>query len=68
MVKTNTLLRKKNFREIKKNWKQFLAVILIAALAITLFSGLTASWKTLERRVNKLNSQGNMLDFNYLYQ
>ena len=62
MVKTNTLLRKKNFREIKKNWKQFLAVILIAALAITLFSGLTASWKTLERRVNKLNSQGNMLD------
>lgn len=62
MVKTNALLRKKNFREIKKNWKQFLAVILIAALAITLFSGLTASWKTLERRVNKLNSQGNMLD------
>ena len=62
MVRTNSLLGKTNLREIKHNWPQFLAVILIAALAVSLFTGLTASYLTLEKRLNYLHEETNMLD------
>lgn len=62
MVKTSKLLRKINIREVKNNWPQFLAVIFIAFLAITLFSGLTSSWKTLDKRLATLNNDANTLD------
>ena len=43
MVK-RSILGIKVAREIKSNWKQYLSVILIAALAVTLFTGIWANY------------------------
>ena len=56
------VLRKRVKREIRTSFKQFVSVILIAALAITLFCGLTANYKKLERRVNLLYESTNVAD------
>jgi len=62
MARTNSILFKKTNREIVINYKQFLAIILIAALAICLYTGLIANYKVLEKRVNTLYDQGNIAD------
>ncbi len=62
MVTTGATLFKKTARDIVKNWKQFLAVIIIAALAVCLFTGFTANSKALTARVNKLYDAGNIAD------
>lgn len=56
------ILLKKIKREIKTNFKQFLALILIAGLAVTLFVGLVANAKSLKMRVNSLYELGNIAD------
>ncbi len=49
-------------REIKKNWTQFLAIISIGAIAVTLFVGLEANSVSLTSRVNQTYDEGNMAD------
>lgn len=61
------VLRKRIKREIRTSFKQFISVILIAALAITLFCGLTANYKKLERRVDKLYEASNVADLWIFY-
>ncbi|MFA5283335.1 MAG: FtsX-like permease family protein [Bacilli bacterium] len=61
-VTTNRLLNRKMFRELKNGWKQFFAIIFIAALAVTLYTGLSANSLSLEKRVNELYEGGNIAD------
>lgn len=65
-MKTHRIFLKKIIRSIKENWKNFIAVIVISFLALALFSGLTANYKTLQRRVDKLYRDGNIADI-YVY-
>ena len=57
----NYLLRKM-FRDLKIGWKQFLAIVFISTLSITLYVGLSSNAKSLETRVNTLYEGGNMAD------
>ncbi|MBO4737260.1 MAG: ABC transporter permease, partial [Bacilli bacterium] len=56
------LLAKLGLREIKNNWKQFLAIIAIGSIAVTLFVGLMANADNFESRVQKTFDSGNMAD------
>lgn len=49
-------------REIRGNWAQFLAVIGIGGIAVTLFVGLLANAQSIEDRVNECYDEGNMAD------
>lgn len=62
MVKTNFVLSAKMRREVRYSWKQFLAIIFIAGLAITLYVGFSANAQIFESRVNQLYQDGNMAD------
>ena len=57
---TRSLLSKMLFRSFKKAWAQFLAVIAIGAIAVTLFVGLLANAQSFENRVNEVYSEGNL--------
>ena len=59
---TPGLLTKMNMRTILRSKLQFLAVILITALAMTLFVGLTSNAKSINDRVNELYESSNMAD------
>lgn len=60
--KTNELLLRKCFRDIFHNLKQFIAIIFIVAVAVTLFIGLEANSKEFSKRVNKVYEAGNISD------
>ena len=62
MVSVKKLLAKLGLREIKNNWKQFLAIIAIGAIAVTLFVGLMANAENFSSRVETTFSNGNMAD------
>jgi len=62
VVKTGVLLTKKVFRSVKSNLGQFLAIIGIATLAVTLFLGLAANAQKLENDVNLFYEECNMAD------
>ncbi len=59
---TRQLLLKKTSRSIKHNWGQFLAIIGITAIAVTLFLGLSANALSFEERVNRLYDGSNVAD------
>lgn len=61
-INTGEVLLNKTRRDILKNWKQFLSIILIAALAVCLFSGLLANYKVFKNRVDVLYESGNIAD------
>lgn len=52
----------KVMREVKANWKQYLAVIVIAALAVTLFTGILANWQNFRYKVDTIYQESNMGD------
>ena len=62
MVSVKKLLAKLGLREIKNNWKQFLAIIAIGAIAVTLFVGLMANAENFSSRVETTFRNGNMAD------
>ena len=62
MVSVKKLLAKIGLRELKNNWKQFLAIIAIGSIAVTLFVGLMANADNFESRVQKTFDNGNMAD------
>ena len=62
MVSVRKILAKLGLREIKNNWKQFLAIIAIGTIAVTLFVGLMANADNFESRVNRTFDNGNMAD------
>lgn len=61
-MRTFNVLLKKCFRDIVRNIKQFIAIIFIIAVAVTLFIGLEANSKEFERRVNVVYEKGNIAD------
>lgn len=61
-MRTFSALCKKCFRDIGRNLKQFIAIIFIVAVAVTLFVGLLSNSHEFERRVNYVYEQGNVAD------
>lgn len=61
-TKTSSLLLKMNLRTIFHSKLQFLAVILITVLAMTLYVGLTSNAKSINDRVNELYEGSNVAD------
>ncbi len=57
-----SLFFKLALREIKKNWAQFLAIVSIGAIAVTLFVGLEANSASLSMRVEETYERGKMAD------
>lgn len=60
-VKTN-VLKVKVVREIKSNFKSYLSVILIAALAVTLFTGIWANYRDFQDKLNEIYTVSSMCD------
>lgn len=60
MVKN--VLKRKMLREITANFKQYISVILIAILSVTLFTGLLANYYNFRARVDKAYELGNASD------
>ncbi len=59
-MKTLSLLNKMLLRSFKKAWAQFIAVIAIGAIAVTLFVGLQANAISFENRVSEVYTEGNL--------
>lgn len=60
MVKN--VLNIKVAREIKNNFKTYLSVILIATLAVTLFTGIYANYRNFDERLEHIYQEANMCD------
>lgn len=60
--KTFRLLNRMMLRTIKQNIMQFLAIIIIGAIAVTLFVGLQANASVFETQVNTVYKEGNLAD------
>ncbi|MCD8209555.1 MAG: ABC transporter permease [Coprobacillus sp.] len=56
------ILARKTTRSIKNNWGQFLSIILITAIAVTLFLGLSANAESFKDRINRLYEECNVAD------
>ena len=61
-MKTFFLLMKMMFRTIKLNIMQFLAIISIGSIAVTLFVGLLSNALVFETQVNSVYTNGNLAD------
>ncbi|MCM1260037.1 MAG: ABC transporter permease [Prevotella sp.] len=61
MVK-QSVLRIKVGREIKSNWKQYLSVVFIACLAVTLFTGILANYRNFENQLVQIYQSSHMCD------
>ncbi len=57
------VLRKARFREILRNYKSFLSIILIAVLCVALFTGLFANYKNFDIKVKTFYKETNMADY-----
>lgn len=62
MAKTGILMAKRMLRTFRKSFKQFLALLGIGTLAMTLYIGLTSNADSLASRVNEVYTAGNMAD------
>ena len=54
------MLFKKSLKDLKSNVKQFISIVFIIALAVTLFVGLQANYISLKTRVDDFYIQGNV--------
>ena len=61
MVK-KSILQIKVGREIKSNWKQYLSVVFIACLAVTLFTGILANYRNFEHQLAEIYQTSHMCD------
>ncbi len=58
----NNLMLKMTLRDISKNWLQYLSMIIITFLAVTLFCGFISNTLTLEKTVNDFYKKSNLAD------
>ncbi len=56
------ILFKKGLREIRENLKQYITVILIAILAVSLFTGIYANWQNFKYKLDTIYTRSNMCD------
>lgn len=61
------MLFKKALRDLRSNWKQFISIIFIIGLAVTLFVGLQANYLSLKNRVDDFYSKGNVASYFMTY-
>lgn len=61
-LSTSAILFKDLLRTLKKDWKQFISIILISLLSTCLFAGLISNANKLEKRANNLYSSCNFAD------
>lgn len=59
-VSSFSLLLRSGIRSLKKGWAQFLSIVTIGAIAVTLFVGLLANAESLEKRVSSVYEEGNL--------
>jgi len=52
----------KLLRDLKQGWKSFLAILIICSLAVILYMGLDASWRSVDRDLEGQFSRSNMAD------
>lgn len=57
-----SILNRMTLRSLKHGWAQYLAIIAIGAIAVTLFVGLLANADSFEDRVNTAYDAGNLAD------
>ena len=62
-----SMLFKKSLKDLKSNLKQFISIVFIIALAVTLFVGLQANYLSLKTRVDDFYTQGNVADYFLTY-
>lgn len=62
MIKAGSILRRLAAREMKRNRLQFLSMIIITMLAVTLFCGFVSNTRTLEKAVNEYYKETNLCD------
>ena len=62
MIKAGLILRRLAAREMKRNRLQFLSMIIITMLAVTLFCGFVSNTRTLEKAVNEYYEETNLCD------
>ena len=55
-------LTRKLFRDTWKNFRQFISIIFIVGISVTLFVGLDANAQSFENRVNEVYKKGNIAD------
>ncbi len=60
-VRKNALF-KKQLRDLLYGWKSFLAILIICALAVTLYAGLDATWRCIDKDLTAQYGQSNMAD------
>ena len=61
-LSTSAILFKDLLRTLKKDWKQFISIILISLLSTCLFAGLISNANKLKKRANNLYSSCNYAD------
>jgi len=64
MVRQHKKLLKLSLREIASHWFQYVSMVVIIGLAVTLFCGFVSNKITLEKRVNELFDEANIWDLN----
>ena len=62
-----SMLFKKSLKDLKSNVKQFISIVFIIALAVTLFVGLQANYLSLKTRVDDFYIQGNVASYFMTY-
>lgn len=62
-----SILAKKSLKDLVSNIKQFISIIFIIALAVTLFVGLQANYISLDTRVDDFYTQGNVASYFMTY-
>ena len=62
-----SMLAKKSLRDLVSNIKQFISIVFIIALAVTLFVGLQANYISLDTRVDNFYMQGNVASYFMTY-
>jgi len=55
-------LSRKLLRDIREGWKSFFAIWIICTLAITLYVGIDATWRGMDRNLSEQFSAGNLAD------
>ena len=55
-------LTRKLIRDLREGWKSFLAILIICVLSVTLYMGIDATWRCIERSVEKQFLASDMAD------
>ena len=55
-------LTRKLIRDLQEGWKSFLAILIICVLSVTLYMGIDATWRCIERSVRKQFLASDMAD------